>query len=119
MDVMHAYVRRQDFTGMGVDEGIRIFLAGFRLPGEAQKIDRMMEVCGVCVCVCGVSVSVCLCVCEASEGGDVRSVKVKGVQRDGCWSVVGRWVAWCRCFSRPGGWLVVCRGRSKRRAQCV
>ena len=25
------------------DEAIRHFLSGFRLPGEAQKIDRMME----------------------------------------------------------------------------
>ena len=43
VDVMHAYVELMDFTGLGVDEGIRLFLAGFRLPGEAQKIDRMME----------------------------------------------------------------------------
>lgn len=32
-----------DFTGMVFDEAIRHFLQGFRLPGEAQKIDRMME----------------------------------------------------------------------------
>lgn len=32
-----------DFTGMVFDEAIRYFLQGFRLPGEAQKIDRMME----------------------------------------------------------------------------
>ena len=28
---------------MEFDEAIRHFLSGFRLPGEAQKIDRMME----------------------------------------------------------------------------
>ncbi|CAN0086443.1 unnamed protein product, partial [Sphacelaria rigidula] len=28
---------------MVFDEAIRYFLEGFRLPGEAQKIDRMME----------------------------------------------------------------------------
>ena len=35
--------RRIDFTDMEFDEAIRHFLSGFRLPGEAQKIDRMME----------------------------------------------------------------------------
>jgi brefeldin A-inhibited guanine nucleotide-exchange protein len=32
-----------NFSGMQVDEAIRHFLSGFRLPGESQKIDRMME----------------------------------------------------------------------------
>jgi len=43
LDVMHTYVDMLDFQGMTFDEGIRYFLKGFRLPGEAQKIDRMME----------------------------------------------------------------------------
>ncbi len=43
MQVLHAYVDQMDFTGMVFAQGIRHFLAGFRLPGEAQKIDRMME----------------------------------------------------------------------------
>ena len=41
--VLHSYVDLLEFTGMEIDEAIRKFLAGFRLPGEAQKIDRMME----------------------------------------------------------------------------
>jgi brefeldin A-inhibited guanine nucleotide-exchange protein len=41
--VMHAYVDSMDFPGMELDEAIRAFLNGFRLPGEAQKIDRLME----------------------------------------------------------------------------
>ena len=41
--VMHAYVDAMDFRGMALDEAIRAFLAGFRLPGESQKIDRLME----------------------------------------------------------------------------
>jgi brefeldin A-inhibited guanine nucleotide-exchange protein len=40
---MHAYVDSKDFGGMEFDEAIRSFLSGFRLPGEAQKIDRLME----------------------------------------------------------------------------
>ncbi|GBG70096.1 hypothetical protein CBR_g5727 [Chara braunii] len=41
--VMHAYVDLMNFSGMRFDMAIREFLAGFRLPGEAQKVDRMME----------------------------------------------------------------------------
>ena len=41
--VMYAYVEQMDFRSMEFDEGIRHFVAGFKLPGEAQKIDRMME----------------------------------------------------------------------------
>ncbi|RAL42676.1 hypothetical protein DM860_009183 [Cuscuta australis] len=41
--VMHAYVESMSFSGMKFDIAIREFLRGFRLPGEAQKIDRMME----------------------------------------------------------------------------
>ena len=41
--VLHEFVAAMDFGGMHFDEAIRLFLAGFRLPGEAQKIDRMME----------------------------------------------------------------------------
>ena len=43
LSVMHAYVDSMDFTSMGFDGAIRSFLSGFRLPGEAQKIDRLME----------------------------------------------------------------------------
>lgn len=41
--VMHAYVDSVKFSGMKFDAAIREFLKGFRLPGEAQKIDRIME----------------------------------------------------------------------------
>ncbi|KAF8388657.1 hypothetical protein HHK36_025337 [Tetracentron sinense] len=41
--VMHAYVDSMKFSGMKFDIAIREFLKGFRLPGEAQKIDRIME----------------------------------------------------------------------------
>ncbi|GKY90351.1 hypothetical protein MPSEU_000009100 [Mayamaea pseudoterrestris] len=43
LKVLHEYVRLIDFEGLGFDDGIRLFLSGFRLPGEAQKIDRIME----------------------------------------------------------------------------
>ncbi len=41
--VMHAFLELFDFTGMKFDDAIRTFLASMRLPGEAQKIDRLME----------------------------------------------------------------------------
>lgn len=41
--VMHAYVDSMNFSAMKFDTAIREFLKGFRLPGEAQKIDRIME----------------------------------------------------------------------------
>lgn len=42
--VRDAYVEMIDFReASSLDEALRIFLAKFRLPGEAQKIDRMME----------------------------------------------------------------------------
>ena len=41
--VLQHYVDLLDFSGMLFDEAIRSFLSGFRLPGEAQKIDRIME----------------------------------------------------------------------------
>ncbi|EWM27144.1 brefeldin a-inhibited guanine nucleotide-exchange protein 1 [Nannochloropsis gaditana] len=41
--VLHEYVDMMDLQGLEFDQAIRHFLAGFRLPGEAQKIDRIME----------------------------------------------------------------------------
>ncbi|KAL0322244.1 UNVERIFIED_CONTAM: Brefeldin A-inhibited guanine nucleotide-exchange protein 5 [Sesamum calycinum] len=41
--VMHACVESLNFSGMKFDMAFREFLKGFRLPGEAQKIDRIME----------------------------------------------------------------------------
>lgn len=43
IDIMHAYVRKFNFQRMSVDQALRLLLRGFRLPGEAQKIDRIME----------------------------------------------------------------------------
>jgi len=41
--VLKAYCGLLNFAGLSVDDALRKFLVGFRLPGEAQKIDRMME----------------------------------------------------------------------------
>ncbi|OAY68445.1 Brefeldin A-inhibited guanine nucleotide-exchange protein 1 [Ananas comosus] len=52
LKVMHAYVDSLNFQGMDFGEAIRFFLRGFRLPGEAQKIDRIMEKFAERYCKC-------------------------------------------------------------------
>ncbi|KAH9416417.1 Brefeldin A-inhibited guanine nucleotide-exchange protein 1 [Dermatophagoides pteronyssinus] len=42
-EVMYAYVDQMDFSRRDIVSALRFFLEGFRLPGEAQKIDRFME----------------------------------------------------------------------------
>ncbi|XP_050031822.1 brefeldin A-inhibited guanine nucleotide-exchange protein 1 isoform X1 [Dermacentor andersoni] len=42
-EVMCAYVDQMDFAGKDFVSALRCFLEGFWLPGEAQKIDRLME----------------------------------------------------------------------------
>ena len=47
--VMHAYIDLVDFSKVDKNsntaflDALRIFLGSFRLPGESQKIDRLME----------------------------------------------------------------------------
>lgn len=41
--VMCAYIDAMNFTELDIVAALRHFLEGFRLPGEAQKIDRLME----------------------------------------------------------------------------
>ncbi|KAK0621787.1 Sec7 domain-containing protein [Bombardia bombarda] len=42
IDIMHAFVDTMDFTKKRFVDALRQFLQSFRLPGEAQKIDRFM-----------------------------------------------------------------------------
>ena len=39
---MHAFVNQLDFRDIPFVDALRLFLQSFRLPGEAQKIDRFM-----------------------------------------------------------------------------
>lgn len=55
LKVMHAYVDSFNFEKMDFGEAIRHFLRGFRLPGEAQKIDRIMEKFAERYCICNPS----------------------------------------------------------------
>ncbi|KAI8286882.1 Protein transport protein SEC7 [Colletotrichum sp. SAR11_240] len=42
IEIMHAFVDSMDFTKKRFVDALRTFLQSFRLPGEAQKIDRFM-----------------------------------------------------------------------------
>lgn len=42
VDIMHAFVDMMDFSKKRFVDALREFLQAFRLPGEAQKIDRFM-----------------------------------------------------------------------------
>ena len=42
-EVLYHYVDLFDFGEMHFVAGLRLLLSKFRLPGEAQKIDRVME----------------------------------------------------------------------------
>ncbi|KAK4049463.1 guanine nucleotide exchange protein for ADP-robosylation factor [Microbotryomycetes sp. JL221] len=42
INTMHAFVDFMDFANLGFVDALRSFLQSFRLPGEAQKIDRFM-----------------------------------------------------------------------------
>uniref|UniRef100_A0A4W3IPU3 ARF guanine nucleotide exchange factor 2 n=1 Tax=Callorhinchus milii TaxID=7868 RepID=A0A4W3IPU3_CALMI len=42
-EVMYTYVDQMDYCEKDFVSALRMFLEGFRLPGEAQKIDRLME----------------------------------------------------------------------------
>jgi Sec7-like guanine-nucleotide exchange factor len=41
--VRHEFAKLFNFTGLSFSESLRLFLSTFRLPGEAQCIDRLME----------------------------------------------------------------------------
>ena len=51
-DVMYSYVDQMDYAGMDFVTALRQFLEGFQLPGEAQKIDRLMEKFASRYCEC-------------------------------------------------------------------
>lgn len=42
-EIMYLFVNQMNFAGKDIVAALRFFLDHFRLPGEAQKIDRLME----------------------------------------------------------------------------
>uniref|UniRef100_A0A8C7DGM4 Cytohesin 1b n=1 Tax=Oncorhynchus kisutch TaxID=8019 RepID=A0A8C7DGM4_ONCKI len=52
LEVLQAFVELHEFTDLNLVQALRQFLWSFRLPGEAQKIDRMMEAFAQRYCHC-------------------------------------------------------------------
>lgn len=44
IDLLTCFIANFDFKGLRVDEALRILLTKFRLPGESQQIERIIEV---------------------------------------------------------------------------
>jgi Sec7-like guanine-nucleotide exchange factor len=44
MMVLQYFADEMDFSGLAIDIALRRFQSFFRMPGEAQKIERLMEV---------------------------------------------------------------------------
>ncbi|GMI99253.1 ENDOPLASMIC RETICULUM MORPHOLOGY 1, GNOM-like 1 [Hibiscus trionum] len=43
VQVLHEFVKTFDFSDMNLDSALRVLLGTFRLPGESQKIQRVLE----------------------------------------------------------------------------
>ncbi|XP_021370239.1 IQ motif and SEC7 domain-containing protein 1-like isoform X4 [Mizuhopecten yessoensis] len=52
MEVLHYFAQEIDLAGLQVDMALRKYQACFRMPGEAQKIERLMEAFASRYCVC-------------------------------------------------------------------
>uniref|UniRef100_I3MSI9 Cytohesin 4 n=1 Tax=Ictidomys tridecemlineatus TaxID=43179 RepID=I3MSI9_ICTTR len=52
LQVLQAFVDCHEFANLNLVQALRQFLWSFRLPGEAQKIDRMMEAFAARYCLC-------------------------------------------------------------------
>lgn len=52
MAVLECFAAELDLSGMQVDVALRKFQAYFRMPGEAQKIERLMEIFSQRYCQC-------------------------------------------------------------------
>ncbi|KAK3520615.1 hypothetical protein QTP70_028619 [Hemibagrus guttatus] len=52
LQILKAFVDLHEFSDLNLVQALRQFLWSFRLPGEAQKIDRMMEAFAQRYCTC-------------------------------------------------------------------
>lgn len=56
MAVLECFAGELDLSGMQVDVALRKFQAYFRMPGEAQKIERLMEIYSQRFCQCNADI---------------------------------------------------------------
>jgi len=50
--VLEEFMKQMDFTNLPFEQGLRHFISKLRLPGEAQKIDKLMEAFAERYCEC-------------------------------------------------------------------
>jgi hypothetical protein len=65
-DVLKAYVKSFELTGQSIVNCLRIFLSAFRLPGEAQQIDRILVAFS----------EMCHCQCDEGRSGVLENAEV-------------------------------------------
>eukprot|EP00051_Salpingoeca_urceolata_P015558 m.202167 g.202167 ORF g.202167 m.202167 type:complete len:390 (-) comp18435_c2_seq1:117-1286(-) len=63
LEVLRIFLELHDFAGMDFDQALRNYLWSFRLPGESQKIDRMMEAFAKRFCTCNPDTFSCTDTC--------------------------------------------------------
>lgn len=56
MAVLECFANELDLSGMQVDVALRKFQQHFRMPGEAQKIERLMEIFSQRYCQCNIDI---------------------------------------------------------------
>ncbi|KAF7274393.1 brefeldin-resistant Arf-GEF family protein schizo isoform X3 [Rhynchophorus ferrugineus] len=56
MAVLECFAAELDLSGMQVDVALRKFQQHFRMPGEAQKIERLMEIFSQRYCQCNIDI---------------------------------------------------------------
>lgn len=84
--IMHAFVDQMDFTKTRFVDALRRFLQSFRLPGEAQKIDRFMlkfaerYITGNPNAFANADTAYVLCYSVIMLNVDQHSVKIKGAR---------------------------------------
>ena len=71
--VLNEYVGSFNFYGIDLLSSLRMFLESFRLPGESQQIDRIMEVSAAARLHCRRSRSTCTCSARSTRSCTART----------------------------------------------
>lgn len=108
--VLHAFLELHEFTDLNLVQALRQFLWSFRLPGEAQKIDRMMEAFAQRYCRCNPGVfqstgtNTIMCSgkrrrCQKCRGNSLHhSFFFKYIKMQNLWhtACISGLILWCR-----------------------
>ena len=76
MAALDYFVEELDLAGLEIDVALRKFQTLFRMPGEAQKIERLMEVFSHRYCVCNPQVRGVPGIASISGGGSILTIRL-------------------------------------------